>query len=87
MPQHKTKVVTDTIQLTSNGGKLVGVTIALTGDIVWTFHKGTADTDPLIYQVSTGVSVSHNDIHVPFSKLYIKKASGTTGKINVIYES
>ena len=87
MAQHKTKVVTDTIQLTSNGGKLIGVSIAVTGDIVWTFHKGTADTDPLIYKVSTALTIPHDNIHTPFSKLYIKKASGTTGQINVIYES
>ena len=87
MAQHQRHLVGAEGAVRVTGGKIASITIAVTGDRVWTLHSGDADTDRQIYKLSAGVNVPHDELHIPFTGgLFANVVSGTTGEINIKVE-
>jgi hypothetical protein len=86
MAQHPSKVIGAAGEVVGRGGKIVHVSIALTGDRVYELRSVDVTGD-VKYKLSVSVEVPHNDLNIPFkTALYAKVVSGTTGEINVVYD-
>jgi hypothetical protein len=89
MAQNKRKLTSAANLTVSNiVGKLRHITIADSGDIIYKFYNAAdgSDSAKVIYQVDTSVPANHQDLDIPFTKLFCKKESGTTGDINILFE-
>ena len=86
MPRHARKLVTAEGEVVGRSGKLVHLTIALSGSSIWQLREGSISGNP-IYKIDNGLNRVHQDLNLSFKDaLFAEELSGSTGELNVIYE-